>query len=163
VESTCRWCREPIALCEEFCSNFCEESHAYFENSGDEEPEDCAKPSNTCEGCAYEFYGKETERFCSNDCAYIYGGMVKDEETGEETMREEEMKPVNFGSGKTYKEQVHDEDFKFLSVVTVQPDGTLREIGSTKHRNKNRKYFHTQVFSSWEQWRTFCRSNMMTR
>ena len=150
--SSCRWCRQLCECDKDFCSDFCLERHEYFRNCGNEEPEEVTRPTCECEGCDNEFFGRVTERFCNDECAYMYAGMRKDDETGEEIMREEEKKPANFAMGIMYKEKVYDDVRRFKSKVIVLDNGTLQEVGSKKR----------QAFPSWDSWRVYCRTNMMT-
>jgi hypothetical protein len=151
LHTSCRWCRQFCEYDKDFCTNFCAERHAYFQDCGDEEPEEVTRPTCECEGCGNEFFGRVTERYCRNECAYLYAGMSKDDETGEEIMREEEKIPSNFAVGMIYKEKVYDDVHHFKSYVTVLPNGTLQELGSKKR----------QAFPSWDSWRVYCRTNIM--
>ena len=79
--------------------------------------------------------------------------MQKDEHTGVETLREHELKPTGFSSGKIYQEKIYDEesgDTIFCSRVIVQPNGTLKQIKGTVSLRKG------AVFNTWLEWRSFC-------
>lgn len=122
---------------------------------GEEEPEDerQEEPSCECQYCCCSFFGEEYENYCSTQCAARGAGMEKDPHTGIETLRECEKEPADLAPGKSYKEEVHQEDdsrdLQFFSKVVVQKDGTLKQVrGSIHLRNK--------TFKNWRAWRMFC-------
>ncbi len=148
-----------------YCTEWCkDEANAeneqtlwnYFYEEEQEDENSDASPLQ-CEFCYCNFYptgSSCTERFCSNTCAARGAGMQKDEHTGVETLREQEVKPAGFATGKVYQVKIYNEeephDVIFLSRVVVQSNGTLKQLKGTVSLRKD------AVFNSWLDWRSFC-------